>query len=65
MGQMLVMVLSYPTLGVVAVMEIVRVAYPALHRMIKFLWERIAVMSNFPAVGIFRIFSKKEMEAIL
>jgi hypothetical protein len=55
--QMLVLILSYPTLGVVAVMEIMRVAYPAWIPLllILFLWERIAVMDYGPALHILGI----------
>ena len=51
----LVRVLTRPKLGVVAAMELMRVCFHSQIIILKFLWERIAVMGFLPAVAIFKV----------
>jgi hypothetical protein len=57
MVQMLVLVLTHPKLGVVAAMMFLRVRFQPkiIITILKFLWERIAVMGLWPAVAIFKV----------
>jgi hypothetical protein len=61
--QMLVLKLTYPKLGVVVAMEQMHAYSPLL--LIKFPWERIAVMGLRPAIGIFIIGCSMELQAML
>jgi hypothetical protein len=59
MVYMLVLVLTHPKLGVVAAMDKLRVSFPR-DILIKFLWERIAVMDCMPALNILSQLCKVE-----
>jgi hypothetical protein len=50
----LVRVLTHPKLGAVAAMMLMRVHFQSKLIILKFLWERIAVMGLWPAVAIFK-----------